>query len=354
MKHGYYYLLFICLCCIVVQAQAANIVIVNNDGSGEGLNDSSAPILPAPGNTGATLGQQRMMVLQAAARQWGALLKSNVTIRFKVTFDDLQCDSNYVSFAGTGASWWQSTGSSPPSGLLADTAYPLALYESRTGQHVVVAGLDSTLYGAFNKKVDTGCFPGTSHYWYGLDRSVPAPADTRDLLRIAMHEMGHGLGFLTLECRNPNGCGGPPYGGYAFGVADMWARFVYDYSYQLFWDQMNDAQRGDSMKNDPWVVWAGSNTVDALTAIPQYSLTTGFLTDVDGNRYMRLSAPPGSGDADTQHWTPDNTDKSFLMGGSGSIIPNDPVDITYTVFQDMGWGTNPRDTLFTDNFDTIQ
>jgi hypothetical protein len=47
-------------------ASAANILVVNADGSGEGLNDPT-PAAPVGGNPGTTIGQQRLVVLQQAA-----------------------------------------------------------------------------------------------------------------------------------------------------------------------------------------------------------------------------------------------------------------------------------------------
>ena len=49
---------------------AASIVIVNTDPAGTGLNDPT-PVAPVGGNTGTTLGQQRLIVFQQAARSGG-------------------------------------------------------------------------------------------------------------------------------------------------------------------------------------------------------------------------------------------------------------------------------------------
>ena len=56
---------------------AATIVIINNDGANEGFNDPT-PVAPVGGNTGTTLGQQRLNAFQHAAGIWGARLTSNV------------------------------------------------------------------------------------------------------------------------------------------------------------------------------------------------------------------------------------------------------------------------------------
>ena len=55
--------------------------IVNNDSAGEGFNSAAAPFLPAPGNTGANLGQQRLQLFNAAAAVWSSFLDSSVTVQ---------------------------------------------------------------------------------------------------------------------------------------------------------------------------------------------------------------------------------------------------------------------------------
>ena len=64
-----------------VQA-AATFVIVNGDGPGEGFNDPT-PAAPIGGNSGTTVGQQRLNAFQYAANIWGARLTSSVPIRVR-------------------------------------------------------------------------------------------------------------------------------------------------------------------------------------------------------------------------------------------------------------------------------
>jgi hypothetical protein len=71
-------------------ASASNFVILNNDGAGEGLNDPT-PVAPVGGNTGTTLGEQRLIVLQAAADVWAALIESSVDIKVNAEFNSMSC-----------------------------------------------------------------------------------------------------------------------------------------------------------------------------------------------------------------------------------------------------------------------
>ena len=69
-------------------ARAATVTIINGDGPGEGFNDST-PVVPVGGNSGTTLGQQRLIAMQFAGDLWGTLVGSDVPITGSVTCDSL-------------------------------------------------------------------------------------------------------------------------------------------------------------------------------------------------------------------------------------------------------------------------
>ena len=76
------------LACSSTAFAGATITIINLDGPGEGFNDPT-PAAPVGGNTGTTLGQQRLIAFQHAASIWGAELDSNVEIRIQAAFNPL-------------------------------------------------------------------------------------------------------------------------------------------------------------------------------------------------------------------------------------------------------------------------
>src|SRR5262249_53153205 len=90
--------------------QAATITIVNLDGPGEGLNDPTA-VAPVGGNSGTTLGAQRLNALQFAANLWGVRLVSSVAIAVDAHFDSLTCDNTSGIL-----------GSAAPTGIIRDFA----------------------------------------------------------------------------------------------------------------------------------------------------------------------------------------------------------------------------------------
>ena len=73
-------------------AAGANLVVTNADAAGTGLNDPT-PVLPVGGNSGTTLGAQRLAVFEEAARLWGQVIDSDVTINILASFQPLACDA---------------------------------------------------------------------------------------------------------------------------------------------------------------------------------------------------------------------------------------------------------------------
>src|SRR5690606_23027580 len=84
-------------------ASAANLFLVNQDtGSGAGLDDPT-PKAPEGGNPGTTLGEQRRLVYQYAARMWGSMLDSDVPVYIGARFIPQTCTptSAVLGSAGT-------------------------------------------------------------------------------------------------------------------------------------------------------------------------------------------------------------------------------------------------------------
>src|ERR1700720_1565058 len=111
-------------------AQAGSTVIIQNgDSAGVGFNDPT-PAAPVGGNTGTTLGQQRMIAIQTAANKWGATLDSIPTITARVSWNALSCATNSAELGATGAqsAWHDFAGAQVPG-----TWYPAALANALFG-----------------------------------------------------------------------------------------------------------------------------------------------------------------------------------------------------------------------------
>ena len=81
-------------------SNATTILINNQDGPNEGLNDTT-PAAPVGGNPGTTLGQQRLNVFLKAADIWAGLLPDNVTIVVNAKMDPQTCTTTSATLGST-------------------------------------------------------------------------------------------------------------------------------------------------------------------------------------------------------------------------------------------------------------
>jgi hypothetical protein len=221
---------------------AATIVIVNGDAAGVGFNDPTA-VAPVGGNTGTTLGQQRLNAFQAAADKWGATLTSVPTIRIQAQWTALSCNAASAVLGSAGATevfrdfpgateagtWFSGAETNKLYGSTADPSTPeiVANFNVNLGQ--------------------SGCLTGTFFY-LGLDNNHGANID---LVTVLTHEFGHGLGFQTFT----NGSSGAQLAGFP----SIWDWFLMDNTTNKLWKDMSNAERAASALNGPHLVWSGAN-----------------------------------------------------------------------------------------------
>jgi hypothetical protein len=229
----------------------AHITVINTNLAGVGFNDPTAAT-PVGGNTGTTVGQQRLIAFQYSADLWAALLTSDVEIRIQSSFMSLSCSTTSGVLGSAGP--FNVVINFTPGAQFAGTWYPIALANKRAGR-TLKPGSDDIL-ARFNSDVGkTGCLEGSSWY-YGLDNK--AGAAQIDLVNTLLHEFGHGLGFLTLA---------DPSSGQEFnGQPDVWERRIFDTTGGGYWIGMSNAQRAASAKNALRVSWNGPNVTAAAPA----------------------------------------------------------------------------------------
>jgi hypothetical protein len=251
--------------CAVSAAQASTITIVNLDGAGEGFNDAT-PAAPVGGNTGTTVGQQRLLVFQQAAAIWGAILPSSVPILVDSNFDPLSCNATSAVLGSAGAMYvWRDF----PGAEFAGTWYSSALGDKEYGADLYPGFSD--IRARFNSSLgNTGCLTGYSWY-YGFDHNESA--SQIDLLAVVLHELGHGLNFQTFA----NGTTGALLSGYP----DIFSRFIYDQTTGLHWDQETNGQRAASAIVPFKLTWDGAATKFMAPNTLQF-----------GRAALRVNAPP--------------------------------------------------------------
>ncbi len=297
----------------VFSAFATTITIQVADGPGEGFNDST-PVTPVTGNPGTTLGQQRLNVFQAAADYWETKLESPVEITVSAKFDPQPCSQ----FSGQlGAAGPRSIVRDFPGAPLANTWYPVALGNSLSGSGSSPS--DPDIGAAFNSNLDSdpNCLGGAGwDYRIGVQTGSPL-----QLYSTVVHELGHGLGFLTFVNLST--------GSKVAGLDDVFMHFLHDQQTGQDWSAMTDAQRVVSSVNTGELVWTGPK-VQSEASFLSSGLNTG-----DPRMYAPNPAQPGSS---VSHWdtalTPDEVMEPYAT-------PVNEDWLTIKAFYDMGWQGNP-------------
>ena len=221
-------------------ALGANVVIQNGDTGTTGFNDTT-PVSPVGGNSGTTLGQQRLIALQHAAHIWGATLVSGPTITIRANWQPLTCTATSGALASAGAN---STTSGFP-GSVPNTLYGVALANALS--HIDQNGAAHEINARFNLNIGTtDCLAG-AHWYYGLDTNHGTGGV--NLVSVALHEFGHGLGFQTFTNSSS--------GSQSFGIPSIFDRFLLDNSTGKTWPEMTNAERAASAINTTHLVWNG-------------------------------------------------------------------------------------------------
>jgi uncharacterized repeat protein (TIGR01451 family) len=249
----------------------ATITIVNTNAPGVGFNDPT-PVAPVGGNTGTTLGQQRLIAFQFAANIWGSKLTSNVEIKVDAAFEPLFCtDTTGVLGQARSNSMFANFSSAPPfpGPVAPNTWHHSALADKRAGVDLDPGQPD--IVARFNVNLGlSGCLSGSGWY-YGLDGNHGSQFD---LVTVLLHELAHGLGFSQFASLDT--------GAQPANMTDVYARRLLDTTTGKTWDVMTDAERAASSINVRKLVWTGPTVT---TEIP------GIL--IPGVPRLRINSPAG-------------------------------------------------------------
>lgn len=236
---------------LALPASAANVVLVNLDPPGFGLNDPT-PAAPVGGNPGVTLGEQRTNVYLFAAQLWGAVLDSDVPIFVGATFQPLPCSPTGGTLGAAGATY---VNANFPGAGISNTWYHTALADSIAGVDLVPGDIDVISF--FNSDVDTNpnCLTGRVWY-YGFDHNEGI---NLDFLNVVMHEIGHGVGFSNFTSEAT--------GAFTAGIPGIYDVYTLDLTTGETWDQMTAAERVASAINSGNVVWSGAAVTAAAPSV---------------------------------------------------------------------------------------
>lgn len=317
--------LWLCLLLAGRLAAATDITVVNVDPPFAGFNDPT-PATPVGGNTGTTIGQQRLKAFEFAAALWGNIILGERQIRVRASFTSLSCDANSAVLGAAGPDNIHANFANAP---LADTWYVGALANEYAG--VDLADGDQEIRASFNGNIDNNdaCL-NNRNWYYGLDNA--APGNDIDFLNVLMHELGHGLGFFsTTDLAS---------GALPSNRPDIFSRLAFDNEQGLFLAQMSNAQRLAATTATGSLVFTGQHTQTRAAAL----LSSG----VDSNGFVRLYAPsavqPGSSVAHFDTVASPNV----LMEPNltGTLTTRTNVDLTPSFMADIGWPIADADVDF--------
>ena len=237
---------------LVAPVAAGRFVVEVVDGAAIGFNDPR-PVAPVAGNGGRTVGEQRLNVVAAAAREWSHRFVSPVGIRVEASWLRLPCGSETSTLvAGAPQLWFQ--GASLPR---ANTWYPWPLANAIRGAESDPKAAQAHILLIFNDSIgEPGCLQGRSwDYRVGV-----APGSNQvSLFTATFHELAHTMGFATLVGRGS--------GVRAMGRDDIFMTHLEDHDLGKVWPAMTNFQRKLSMEDTGRLHWVGQHVLLEVTIL---------------------------------------------------------------------------------------
>jgi hypothetical protein len=298
------YVLAIGLTTPPLMSAAAIITVISDDGAGEGFNDPT-PFTPVGGNNATTLGQARLNAFRHAAGIWADLLTSSVEIQVEAAMDPL--GPGVLGQAGP-----NTVHRNFPNTPVVQTWYVQALANSFAGMDLDPTTADISAQ-----------FSSTFPFYLGLDGS-PQPGEF-DFVTVVLHELGHGLGFLSLV--------NLATGAKLQGFDDSYMSFLELHGANpANYPAMTNAQRVAASVAGANLHWIGPQVVAA---------SSGLTAGVGPGPHVQMFAPnPAQSGSSVSHFTniinPDQLMEPALPAG----VAIHSVGLAGPLLADIGWRVN--------------
>jgi hypothetical protein len=283
---------------------AATITVINRDGAGEGLNEPT-PFTPVGGNNATTLGQARLNAFRRAASIWANLLMSSVEIQVEAQMDPL--GPGVLGQVGPNTAHRDF-----PNGPVANTWYVQALANSLAGMDLAPTIADISAQ-----------FSSTFPFYLGLDGNPPA--GQFDFVTVVLHELGHGLGFLSLVNLLT--------GAKLMGFDDAYMRFLENHGANpANYSVMTDAQRVAASVAGPNLHWIGPQVV---------AVSGGLSAGVGLGPHVQMFAPdPAQPGSSVSHFTNIIKPDQLMEPGLPPGVAIHNVGLAGALLADGGWKIN--------------
>ena len=274
-----------------------------DDLPGEGFNDPS-PFTPVDGNAARTLGQARLNAL------WRALLRYDLRFDFRVP---LSVVARMDPLGGTTTAA-QLASAGPDNFLYDDTSgilYPVAQANQIARRDLDPGTSDITIL--FNSDVDGTTVLGSAVWYYGFS-GPPANSHDQDFLATALHELLHGLGFITLLGAD----GSLPMISPGREMPDPYFNQLYDTNSGAFlWSMTASARQ------------------PVLTSGSELHFNANGINQQNGGNSVPLYAPSGYQEGSSVSHFDTSLDPDELMEPLATPTWRD--DLAMAAMQDMGW-----------------
>jgi hypothetical protein len=260
-------------------------------------------------------GAEREAAFIAAARVWADILVSDVAIVIDAQFTSLTCTAYSAVLGSAGPTYVYQMKSSAANhyGLLPNTWYPVALYNSRIGRDL--AGDQADISAVFNGDLDANdnCLKNIDWY-YGTDGHVPS--GSIDFYEVVLHEIAHGVGMLSLV---------DSAGNWHNGSDDAYSVNLKDADTGKSWSDMTASEIASSMTQSGSLVWAGDE-VNTLASTLSHGVNNGQVQIYAPSVYESGSSVSHFDTA----LTPNELMEPSYTGGAS-------YDHTRALFKDIGW-----------------
>ena len=313
-------------------AGAAVFTLVNVDPPGVGFNDNTAAT-PVGGNTGTTLGQQRLNVFTRAFAFWGDRMEQvngqgqNFEIRVEATFAPITdgggnplcnqfggvlgaagADAFFANFGGGQNNVW---------------------YHSVVADHVSQGDIDPgfpDISATFNSDVDEEFCLGSRGWYNGFDGNA---GNDIDLLSVVIHEVGHGMGFSTVV---DLASGAKPS-----GRDDIYMQNLENAATGESYPQMSNGERVTASTSIDDLQWTGANVTsfvaDRTALVFGDFLVAGF---DPGTNQIEMYAPfPQEPGSSVSHYSTAVSPNEIMEPSLTQPIHN--LALTVALMEDIGW-----------------